>query len=121
MDQEYHQRQRPNIDHNVTTAFEIPNFKIVQNLGIVRGIIVRSRSIVGGIGAALQTIKGGNITVYTELCEQARNNAYELMVQHATEIGANGIIGMRYDANQLGEGITEVLCYGTAVSLEPHS
>ena len=103
----------------VTTAFELPGHQIVRNLGVVRGIVVRSRSIVGNIGAALQTLVGGNITLYTELCEKARQDAFELLLQHATEMGANGIVGMRYDANEVAAGVTEVLAYGTAVVVEP--
>ena len=102
----------------VTTALELPGHRIVRNLGIVRGIVVRSRSLVGTIGASLQTLIGGNITLYTELCEKAREDAFELMLQHATEVGANGIIGMRYDANEVADGVTEVLAYGTAVVVE---
>ena len=102
----------------VTTAFDLPGYRTVQNLGVVRGIVVRSRSIVGNIGAALQTLVGGNITLYTQLCEKARADAFELLVQHAAELGANAIIGMRYDANEVGAGITEVLAYGTAVTVE---
>ena len=104
---------------NVTTAFELPNHRVVRNLGIVRGIVVRSRSIVGQIGAGLQTLVGGNITLYTELCEKARADAYALLLDHAAEMGANGIIGMRYDANEVASGVTEVLAYGTAVIVEP--
>ena len=103
----------------VTTAFELPGQRIVRNLGIVRGIVVRSRSIVGNIGAALQSLVGGNITLYTELCEKARDDAFKLMLAHAAEHGANAIIGMRYDANEVADGITEVLAYGTAVVVEP--
>ena len=103
---------------HVTTAFELPGQRIVRNLGIVRGIVVRSRSIVGNIGAALQSLVGGNITLYTELCENARQDAFALMLQHAGEHGANAIIGMRYDANEVADGITEVLAYGTAVKVE---
>ena len=103
----------------VTTAFELPGHRVVRNLGIVRGIVVRSRSIVGQIGAGLQTLVGGNITLYTELCEKARADAFTLLLQHAAEIGANGIIGMRYDANEVASGVTEVLAYGTAVIVEP--
>ena len=102
----------------VTTALELPGHRIVRNLGIVRGIVVRSRSIVGSIGASLQTLVGGNITLYTELCEKAREDAFELMLQHATEVGANALIGMRYDANEVADGVTEVLAYGTAVVVE---
>ena len=103
----------------VTTAFDLPGHRVVRNLGIVRGIVVRSRSIVGQIGAGLQTLVGGNITLYTELCEKARADAYTLLLQHAAEIGANAIIGMRYDANEVASGVTEVLAYGTAVIVEP--
>jgi uncharacterized protein YbjQ (UPF0145 family) len=103
----------------VTTALELPGQKIVRNLGVVRGIVVRSRSIVGNIGAALQSLVGGSITLYTELCEKARDDAFKLMLQHAAEHGANAIIGMRYDANEVADGITEVLAYGTAVVVQP--
>jgi uncharacterized protein YbjQ (UPF0145 family) len=103
----------------VTTAFELPGHRVVQNIGVVRGIIVRSRSIVGSIGAGLQTLFGGNITLYTQLCERARVDAYDLMVEHAAQGGANAIIGVRYDANEIAPGVTEVLAYGTAVRVEP--
>lgn len=102
----------------VTTSFEFQGYKIVEYEGLVRGIIVRSRSIVGNIGAGLQSLVGGNITLYTELCENAREDAFNLMIEHAEEIGANAIIGVRYDANDVAQGITEVLCYGTAVRIE---
>jgi uncharacterized protein YbjQ (UPF0145 family) len=102
----------------VTTALELPGHRIVRNLGIVRGIVVRSRSLVGTIGASLQTLVGGNITLYTELCEKAREDAFELVLQHASEVGANALIGMRYDANEVADGVTEVLAYGTAVVVE---
>jgi uncharacterized protein YbjQ (UPF0145 family) len=102
----------------VTTAFELPGYRMVRNLGIVRGIVVRSRSIVGNIGAALQTLIGGNITLYTELCERAREDAFRLMLDHAAEHGANALIGVRYDANEVAAGVTEVLAYGTAVIVE---
>ena len=102
----------------VTTAFEMPGHRIIRNVGIVRGIVVRSRSIVGSIGAGLQTLLGGNITLYTELCEKAREDAYELMLAHAAAHGANAVIGMRYDANEVAQGVTEVLAYGTAVVVE---
>ncbi len=92
---------------------------IVRNYGIVRGIIVRSRSVVGQIGAGFQTLFGGNISLYTELCERARVDAYELMIQHAAQMGANGVIGVRYDATEISSGVTEVLCYGTAVTVVP--
>ena len=103
----------------VTTAFVLDGFRIRKNLGVVRGIVVRSRSIIGNIGAALQSLVGGNITLYTELCEKARDDAFRLMLQHAAEHGANAVIGMRYDANEVADGITEVLAYGTAVVVEP--
>jgi uncharacterized protein YbjQ (UPF0145 family) len=103
----------------VTTAFELPGQRVVQNIGVVRGIIVRSRSIVGSIGAGLQTLFGGNITLYTQLCERARVDAYDLMVEHAAQSGANAIVGMRYDANEIAPGVTEVLAYGSAVRVEP--
>lgn len=111
---------RYSVSHQmVTTAFELPNYRVVQNLGVVRGIVVRSRNIFATIGAGLQTIVGGNITVWTSLCEQTRNDAFEIMIQHATEIGANAIIGARYDTTELSQGVTEVLAYGTAVIVEP--
>jgi len=103
---------------NVTTAFELPGCLIVENRGLVRGIVVRSRSIVGNIGASLQTIFGGNITLYTQLCERARADAFELLLEHAGEMGANAVIGVRYDANEIAPGVTEVLAYGTAVVVE---
>jgi uncharacterized protein YbjQ (UPF0145 family) len=102
----------------VTTSQELPGYRIVRNYGIVRGIIVRSRSLLGSIGAGLQTILGGNITILTELCENTREEAYELMMQHAAEHGANAIIAMRYDATEIMQGVTEVLAYGTAVQVE---
>jgi uncharacterized protein YbjQ (UPF0145 family) len=102
----------------VTTAFDLPGHRIVRNIGMVRGVVVRSRSIIGTIGAALQTIVGGNITLYTELCEKAREDAYQLLLVHASEMGANGIIAARYDANEIADGVTEVLAYGTAVIVE---
>jgi uncharacterized protein YbjQ (UPF0145 family) len=105
-------------DHSlVTTALELPGYKVTKNFGIVRGIVVRSRSVFGSIGASLQQIVGGNITLYTELCEKVRLESYELMIRHAEQIGATGIISMRYDATEIGPGVTEVLCYGTAVTL----
>jgi uncharacterized protein YbjQ (UPF0145 family) len=102
----------------VTTSQELPGYRIVRNYGIVRGIIVRSRSLLGSLGAGLQTILGGNITILTELCEKTREEAYELMMQHAAEHGANAIIAMRYDATEIMQGVTEVLAYGTAVQVE---
>jgi uncharacterized protein YbjQ (UPF0145 family) len=111
---------RYSVSHQmVTTAFELPNYRTVQNLGVVRGIVVRSRNVFATIGATLQTIVGGNITVWTNLCEQTRIDAFEIMIQHATEIGANAVIGARYDTTELAQGVTEVLAYGTAVIVEP--
>jgi uncharacterized protein YbjQ (UPF0145 family) len=107
------------MDHRfITTTFDLPGYKIAGTLGLVRGIIVRSRSVVGNFGASIQSIFGGNITIYTDLCEQARREAYEQMAEHASALGANGIIGVRYDATELMPGITEVLCYGTAVIVQ---
>ena len=107
------------MDHSlITTAFGIDGYKAIRNFGVVKGIVVRSRSIFGTIGAGLQTLFGGNITLFTELCEKTRSDSFELMVKHAEEIGANAIIGVRYDATEVMGGVTEVLCYGTAVSLE---
>ncbi len=103
----------------VTTAFELPGFRVVQNLGVVRGIVVRSRSIIANIGASLQTLVGGNIGAWTSLCEQTRSEAFEIMIQHASEIGANAIIGARYDTTEIAAGAAEVLAYGTAVIVEP--
>ena len=102
----------------VTTGFELDNYKIVKNLGVTRGIIVRSRNIFGTIGAGLQTLVGGNITLYTNLCEQTREHAFDLMLTHAGEMGANAVIGARYDATEIMRGVTEVLAYGTAVVVE---
>ena len=102
----------------ITTAFELAGCRVTRNLGVVRGITVRSRSVVGNFGAGIQAIFGGNISIYTELCEQARQEAFDLMVRHAEASGANAIIGMRYDANEIAAGITEVLAYGTAVVVE---
>ncbi|GAC1624080.1 MAG: YbjQ family protein [Candidatus Acidiferrum sp.] len=102
----------------VTTAFELPGYRIVRNCGIVRGIIVRSRSVLGNLAAGLQTIIGGNITIFTNLCERTREDAFELMLQHAAEHGANAVVGMRYDATEVMQGATEVLAYGTAVQVE---
>lgn len=103
----------------VTTTFNIDGMQVVRQLGVVRGITVRSRSVVGQIGASFQQMIGGNITIYTELCEHAREEAFQLMMQHADAIGANAILGMRYDANEVTDGVTEVLAYGTAVYLQP--
>jgi uncharacterized protein YbjQ (UPF0145 family) len=102
-----------------TTAFEMPGYRIAKSFGVVRGIIVRSRSIVGNLAASIQSIFGGNISIYTSLCERAREDAFRLMLQHAGELGANAVIGVRYDATEIAPGITEVLCYGTAVFVEP--
>jgi uncharacterized protein YbjQ (UPF0145 family) len=102
----------------VTTAFDLPGYHIVRNCGIIRGIIVRSRSVLGNLAAGLQTIVGGNITIFTSLCEKTREDAFELMLQHAAEHGANAVIGMRYDATEVMQGVTEVLAYGTAVQVE---
>src|SRR4030081_1360740 len=102
----------------VTTANELAGYRIVRNYGLVRGIIVRARSVIGNLGAALQTIIGGNITILTNLCEKTREDDYELLLQHASEHGANAVIGMRYDATEVMQGVTEVLAYGTAVQVE---
>jgi uncharacterized protein YbjQ (UPF0145 family) len=101
--------------HLVTTSNEIPGYRVTRTLGLVRGIVVRSRSVVGTIAASLQTLIGGNITLFTELCEKTREEAYELMLKHASERGANAVVAMRYDANEVMQGVTEVLAYGTAV------
>ena len=98
-----------------STTFQLEGYKVVKNLGIVRGIIVRSRSIIGNIGAMIQSLFGGNITLYTALCEQARRESFEMMIKHAEKLGANAIVGVRYDATEVAAGITEVICYGTAV------
>jgi uncharacterized protein YbjQ (UPF0145 family) len=105
----------------VTTAFTLDGYHIVSNLGLVRGIVVRSRSVVGTIGASLQTLVGGDITLFTELCEKTRTDAFERMLQHAAEIGANAVIGVRYDATDVMQGVTEVIAYGTAVVVTPNS
>jgi uncharacterized protein YbjQ (UPF0145 family) len=108
------------VSHNmVTTQFELDGYRVVRTLGVVRGITVRSRSIFGSIGAGLQTIIGGNITLLTNLCEKARSEAFDLMLQHAADIGANAVVGARYDATEVMQGVTEVLAYGTAVYVEP--
>jgi uncharacterized protein YbjQ (UPF0145 family) len=113
------QQQASAVDHaNVTTAFGIDGYRIARNIGLVRGITVRSRSVVGSIGAAFQQLGGGNISLYTELAEHAREEAYQLMLQHAAAFGANGVIGVRYDATEMSQGVTEVICYGTAVVFE---
>src|SRR5678809_316328 len=103
----------------VTTAFTLDGYRIVRNLGLVRGIVVRSRSIFGTIGAGLQTLVGGNITLLTNLCEKTRAEAFDLMLQHAAEVGGNAVVGARYDATEVMQGVTEVLAYGTAVYVEP--
>jgi uncharacterized protein YbjQ (UPF0145 family) len=108
------------MDHHLTTtAFTLDGYQITKTLGVVRGIIVRSRSIFGTIGGSLQTLVGGNITLFTELCEKTRNDAFEQMVTHAEALGANAVVGVRYDATEVMGGVTEVLCYGTAVIVEP--
>ncbi len=107
------------MDHSLTTtAFELEGYKVIRNLGVVRGITVRSRNVFGTIGGSLQTLFGGNITLFTELCEKTRTESFEMMIQHAEELGANSVIGVRYDANDVMSGVTEVLCYGTAVVVE---
>jgi uncharacterized protein YbjQ (UPF0145 family) len=107
------------MDHTlITTTFTIDGYRVAKNLGVVRGITVRSRNMFATIGASLQTLIGGNITLFTQLCEKTRGEAFEIMVQHADEMGANAILGMRYDANEVMSGVTEVLAYGTAVVLE---
>ena len=105
--------------NNVTTTFDLPGFRVKRNLGVVRGIVVRSRSIVGTIGAGLQTIVGGNISLFSKLCEQTRQDAFDLMIQHASDLGANAVLGARYDATEIMNGVTEVLAYGTAVEVVP--
>jgi len=102
-----------------TTAFELPNFRVMQTLGVVRGIVVRSRNVFATLGATLQQVVGGNITIWTKMCEETRSDAFDIMIQHASEIGANAIIGVRYDTTEISAGVTEVLCYGTAVIVEP--
>jgi uncharacterized protein YbjQ (UPF0145 family) len=102
-----------------TTTFTLDGFRVTRSLGVVRGITVRSRSIVGTVGGALQTVFGGNITLFTELCEKTRSEAFDMMLRHAEQIGANAVIGVRYDATELMQGVTEVLCYGTAVTVQP--
>lgn len=102
-----------------TTAFELPGYRIVRNLGVVRGIVVRSRNVFGTIGAGLQTLVGGDITLFTQLCEKTRQDSFAMMLLHASQLGANAVIGFRYDANDIMRGVTEVLAYGTAVIVEP--
>ena len=107
------------IDHRmVTTAFELEGYRMVRNLGVVRGIVVRSRSLIGTIGAGLQTLVGGNITLLTNLCEKTRSESFDLMLEHAAQLGANAVVGARYDATEIMQGVTEVLAYGTAVVVE---
>ena len=107
------------MDHSlITTAFTLDGYRIARNFGLVRGITVRSRSLIGNIGAGFQTLFGGNISIYQELCERARQDAYDIMIQHAEQMGANAVIGVRYDANEVISGVTEVLAYGTAVTVE---
>jgi uncharacterized protein YbjQ (UPF0145 family) len=103
----------------VTTTFDLPGYRVRRNIGVVRGIVVRSRSIVGTLGASLQTMIGGNISLFSELCEKTREDAFELMLQHAAAVGANAVLGARYDATEIMQGVTEVLAYGTAVEVEP--
>lgn len=102
-----------------TTAFELPGYRVARNLGVVRGITVRSRSIFGTIGGALQTLAGGNITLFTELCEKTRAEAFDMMVARAEQLGATAVVGVRYDATELMQGVTEMVCYGTAVAVQP--
>lgn len=110
----------PTISHAMTTTqFDLPGYQVMRSLGVVRGIVVRSRSIFGTIGAGLQTLVGGNITLLTNLCEKTRGDAYDLLLQHAAQLGANAVIGVRYDATEIMQGVTEVLAYGTAVVVEP--
>jgi uncharacterized protein YbjQ (UPF0145 family) len=103
----------------ITTAFELPGYRVARSLGVVRGITVRSRSVIGTIGAGLQSLIGGNITIWTQLCEHTRGEAFDILAQHAEQLGANAVIGMRYDANEIAQGVAEVLAYGTAVVVEP--
>ena len=112
--------ERGTVPHEmVTTTLELDGYQVIKSLGVVRGITVRSRSVIGNIGAALQTLVGGNITILTSLCEKARAEAFELMVEHAAELGANAVLAARYDATEVMQGVTEVLAYGTAVYVEP--
>src|SRR5512132_462744 len=103
----------------VTTAFDLPNFRVLQTLGVVRGIVVRSRNVFATLGATFQQVVGGNITIWTKMCEETRRDAFDIMIQHASEIGANAIVGLRYDTTEIATGVTEMLCYGTAVIVEP--
>ena len=116
----YHSPTGRMVSHNmVTTQFELDGYRVTRTLGVVRGIVVRSRSIFGTIGASLQTLVGGNITLLTNLCEKTRSEAFDLMLQHAAELGGNAVVGARYDATEIMQGVTEVLAYGTAVYVEP--
>ena len=116
----YHAPTGRMVGHNmVTTQFELDGYRVIRTLGVVRGIVVRSRSIFGTIGASLQTLVGGNITLLTNLCEKTRSEAFDLMLQHAAELGGNAVVGARYDATEIMQGVTEVLAYGTAVFVEP--
>ena len=112
--------RRYSVSHQMaTTAFELPNFRITQNLGVVRGIVVRSRNMFATLGATFQTLVGGNITIWTKMCEETRSDAFDILIQHASEIGGNAIIGVRYDTTEISTGVTEVIAYGTAVIVEP--
>ena len=112
--------RRYSVSHQMaTTAFELPNFRVMQTLGVVRGIVVRSRNVFATLGATFQQVVGGNITIWTKMCEETRRDAFDIMIQHASELGANAIIGMRYDTTEISTGVTEVLAYGTAVIVEP--
>ena len=112
--------KRYSVSHQMaTTAFDLPNFRTTQSLGVVRGIVVRSRNVFATIGASLQTLVGGNITLWTKMCEETRADAFDIMIQHASEIGANAIVGVRYDTTEISTGVTEVIAYGTAVIVEP--
>ena len=112
--------KRYSVSHQMaTTAFDLPNFHVTQTLGVVRGIVVRSRNVFATLGATFQQVVGGNITIWTKMCEETRRDAFDIMIQHASEIGANAIVGLRYDTTEIATGVTEVLCYGTAVIVEP--
>ena len=112
--------KRYSVSHQMaTTAFDLPNFHVTQTLGVVRGIVVRSRNVFATLGATFQQVVGGNITIWTKMCEETRRDAFEIMIQHASEIGANAIVGVRYDTTEISTGVTEVLAYGTAVIVEP--
>src|SRR2546423_8891492 len=112
-------RHYPVSHQMAATEFELPNFRVLQRLGVVRGIVVRSRNVFATLGATLQQVVGGNITIWTKMCEETRRDAFDIMIQHASEIGANAIIGVRYDTTEISTGVTEVLAYGTAVIVEP--